>query len=300
MSRRGNAMPEAPLQFRKIDPEARLGLSCGPGTTPSDLTCLLATVLGSGAVYGSSYLLRDWTVGQEEGAEGLKIGMAIWEYLTAYGRIPIPITVLSIWCLAFLAIKALKIRTQRAALSVHFVPEDSGFVLTDATADAVIDAIDRAADQPMRFLFLARCRNVLRMMRNLGRVSDVDDAFASRADQDDLATDSGYTILRGFIWAIPVLGFIGTVIGLTQAMGQFGEALKAAGTDIEGITKELTKVLGGLDTAFVTTAEALIAVIIIQILQTLVRRADERLSDDLRIACSNAVVSRVRIRGGES
>ena len=37
------------------------------------------------------------------------------------------------------------------------------------------------------------------------------------------------TVLRGFIWAIPVLGFIGTVIGLTQAMGRFGAALKSAG-----------------------------------------------------------------------
>lgn len=300
MSRRGNVRPEAPLQYRTLDPEARLGLACGPGTTPSDLTCLIATVIGGGLVYGAAYLLRDWTVGGEGGGESIAVGAILWKYLTAFGRIPIPITILSIWCLAFLAIKALKIRAQRASLSVHFVPADSAFVLTDATADAVIDAINRSADQPMRFLFLARCQNVLRMMRNLGRVSDVDDAFASRADQDDLGTDSGYTILRGFIWAIPVLGFIGTVVGLTQAMGQFGEALKAAGTDIDGITQQLTKVLGGLDTAFVTTAEALIAVIVIQILQTLVRRADERLSDDLRIACSNAVVTRVRIRAGEA
>jgi biopolymer transport protein ExbB/TolQ len=299
MSRRGANLPDAPLQFRSLDPEARLGLACGSGTTPSDLTCLILTVVGSGAVYGAAYLMRDWTFGTDGDGSPVEAGAIVWKYLTEFGRIPIPITILSIWCLSFLAVKALKIRAQRASLSVHFVPEDSAFVLIDTTADAVIDAIDRAADQPMRFLFLARCRNVLRMMRNLGRVSDVDDAFASRAEQDELATDSGYTILRGFVWAIPVLGFIGTVIGLAQAMGQFGKALKAAGTDIDGITEELTKVLGGLDTAFVTTAEALIAVIVIQILQTLVRRADERLSDDLRIACSNAVVSRVRIRTGE-
>lgn len=297
MSRRGHAGAEAPLQYRRLDPEARLGLPAGPGTTPSDLTCLIATVAVGGAVYGAAYLMRNWTLGK--GAEAIEVGPTLWYYLTDFSGIPIPITILSIWCLAFLAIKALKIRAQRASLSVHFVPEDSAFVLTDATADAVIDAIDRSADQPMRFLFLARCRNVLRMMRNLGRVSDVDEAFASRADQDDLGTDSGYTILRGFIWAIPVLGFIGTVVGLTQSMGRFGETL-AASKEIDEITENLTGVLSGLNTAFITTAEALIAVIVIQVLQTLVRRADERLSDDLRIGCSNAVVSRVRIRSGEA
>lgn len=297
MSRRSDQTRKAPLNHARLDPEARLGLPSGAGTTPSDLTCLLCTVAGSGTVYGAAFLLRDWTVG--EGESQVQVGSVAWEYLTGFGRIPIPITVLSIWCLSFLLIKSLKIRAQRRALSVHFVPEDADFVLTDATADAVIDAIDRAADQPMRFTFLARCRNVLRMMRNLGRVSDVDDAFASRAEQDELVTDSGYTILRGFIWAIPVLGFIGTVVGLTQAMGEFGNALKAAGSDIDNITQELTKVLGGLDTAFITTAEALVAVIFIQVLQTVVRRADERLADDVRVACSNAVVSRVRLRAGE-
>jgi biopolymer transport protein ExbB/TolQ len=294
VTRRPGNRSSAPLRFDRLDPESRLGLPAGIGTTPSDLTCLLATLVAGSVVYGGAYLLREWSIGAE--GEETPVGAILWEYLTGFGRIPIPITILAIWCLAFLIVKSLKIRAQRASLLIHFVPDDSDFILTDASADAVIDAIDRAADQPMRFLFLARCRNVLRMMRNLGRVSDVDEAFASRADQDELVTDSGYTILRGFIWAIPVLGFIGTVIGLTQAMGQFGNALKAAGSDVGSITQELTKVLGGLDTAFITTAEALIAVIVIQIIQTVVRRSDERLADDLRVACSNAVVSRVRIR----
>ena len=132
-------------------------------------------------------------------------------------------------------------------------------------------------------------------MRNLGRVSDVDDLIASRGDQDESTIDSGYTILKGFIWAIPVLGFIGTVVGLTQAMGRFGSALRAAGKDVEAITQQLTGVLSGLDTAFITTAEALIAVIFIHLLQTVVRRADEQLLDDVREACFDSIVSRVRI-----
>ncbi|MEY5060238.1 MAG: hypothetical protein RIS45_159, partial [Planctomycetota bacterium] len=216
-------------------------------------------------------------------------------YLTGFGRIPIPIVILSIWSLMFLMLKALKIRAQRAALRIHFVPEDTAFVLNASTADAVVDAIDRSADDPGRFMYLSRARAVLRVMRNLGRVSDVDDLIASRGDQEEATIDSGYTILRGFIWAIPVLGFIGTVIGLTQAMGRFGTALRAAGKDVEAITQQLTGVLAGLDTAFITTAEALIAVIFIHLFQTIVRRADEQLLDDVRKACLDSIVSRVRI-----
>ncbi len=272
------------LSFSKLDPESRLGLPSGTLTTPSAITCFALTVVFGAAVYGASYWQREseW-------------GAVVWEYLTGFGRIPIPITILSIWSVVFLLLKALKIRAQRAALRVHFVPVDTGFVLSAATADSVVDAIDRSADQPLRFMFLARSRSVLRVMRNLGRVSDVDDLIASRGDQDESTIDSGYTILKGFIWAIPVLGFIGTVVGLTQAMGRFGSALRAAGKDVEAITQQLTGVLSGLDTAFITTAEALIAVIFIHLLQTVVRRADEQLLDDVREACFDSIVSRVRI-----
>lgn len=277
-------VPRPLIRYASLDPEARLGLPSGSHTTPSAATCLLATTLVGGAVYGSSYAFREgeW-------------GAVAWEYLTGFGRIPIPIAILSIWCIVFLTLKALKIRTQRAALRIHFVPDDTSFVLSSATADSVVDAIDRAADDPERFMFLSRARAVLRIMRNLGRVSDVDDLINSRGDQEESTIDSGYTILRGFIWAIPVLGFIGTVIGLTQAMGRFGAALRAAGKDVDAITQQLTGVLAGLDTAFITTAEALVAVIFIHLLQTVVRRADEQLLDDVRKSCFDAIVTRVRI-----
>ena len=83
-------------------------------------------------------------------------------------------------------------------------------------------------------------------------------------------------------------------------MGRFGEAMKAAGQDVGQITEKLKTVLEGLDTAFITTAEALIAVLIIYLIQTAVRRADEQLFDDIRAACSNAIVTRVRIVRKES
>lgn len=281
--------PFRTIHFGRIDPEARFGLPLGAATTPSTVTCMLLTVLLCAALYTAGYAVKDH-----------EIGAVVWEYMTGFGRIPIPIIALSVWCLVFLALKALKIRAQRIALRIGFVPEDSGFVLTDATADSIVDAIDRSVDDPSRFIFLARCRAVLRMMRNLGRVSDVDDILNSRADQDEARMDSGYTVLRGFIWAIPVLGFIGTVIGLTQAMGKFGEAMEAAGNDVAEITSRLKTVLEGLDTAFITTAEALIAVLFIYILQTFVRRADEHLLDDVRAACANVIVARVRIVRKES
>ena len=92
------------LRYQSLDPEARFGFPAGHGTTPSSLTCLLLTTVLSAAAYGSAYGWREheW-------------GAVVWEYMTAFGRIPIPIILLSIWSLVFLFVKSLKIRAQRAA-----------------------------------------------------------------------------------------------------------------------------------------------------------------------------------------
>jgi biopolymer transport protein ExbB/TolQ len=281
----------AAYQFKQLDPEARWGFKAGHGTTPSQLSCLIATVVVAGGAYLMVGLLR-----------GTAWGAFLWHEMTAYQYIPIPVIVFSVWCLAFLWIKALKIKAQRAVLAAPVLPTANAFTLTAESADAVVDRIDAIADEPDRFLYLSRVRSVLRMMRNLGRVGDVDQLLASRAEQDDLSAESGYTIVRGFIWAIPVLGFIGTVLGLTEAMGAFGSTLGtlqdgsgSGSSQIANLVKNLTGVLDGLKTGFVTTGQALVSVLAIQLILVSVKRADEQLLDDIQSTCNRTIVSRVRI-----
>jgi hypothetical protein len=66
---------------------------------------------------------------------------------------------------------------------------------------------------------------------------------------------SSYTLSNVFIWAIPILGFIGTVIGIGQAVGAFSGSLDQA-QDISLLKKSLNDVTGGLATAFDTTLHA--------------------------------------------
>ncbi len=282
----------ATYSYKRLDPEARWGLPAGQGTTPGQLSCLLATLVVGGGAYLIVGLLR-----------GTDVGAFLWHEMTAYQYIPIPVILFSVWCLSFLSIKLLKIRAQRRVLHAPILPTANSFVLTAETADAVVDRIDALADEPERFVYFARVRGVLRMMRNLGRVGDVDELLASRGEQDETTNDSGFTVLRGLIWAIPVLGFIGTVLGLTEAMGQFGATLSAvqdgAGqSQVSSLVQNLTGVLDGLKTAFVTTGQALVAVLIIQLVLIVVKRQDEMLLDDIQGTCTRTIVARVRLGGG--
>ena len=272
------------LRYRTCDPEARLGVPSGRFTNASAASSLVLAILSMAIVYGAVFALRD------------RAGFAMaWEYLTGFAGIPIPMAFLASWAISILVLKSLKIRAQRTALRIRFMPSDQGFTVSSATAERLIEAIETSVEEPERFMFLARVLRALKSVRNVGRVADVDEMLATRAEQDENLVEGGYTLVRGFVWAIPVLGFIGTIVGLTAAISRFGGVLGQPGLPLESITAQLTDVIAGLDTAFVTTGEGLVAALAIHLLQVFVRRQDETFLDELREACTAEIVARVRL-----
>ena len=241
-----------------------------------------------GGVYGLALFVRDWKMS----------GVTVWEYLTGFSGFPIVMMFLSCWSASILIIKALKIRAQRLALTVHIVPDDPKFTVTASTAQRIVQTIGAAVEDPRKFMYFNRIIVAMRSMRNVGRVGDIDEMLQSAAANDESVVESGYTLLKGFVWSIPVLGFIGTVVGLTQTMGSFKVVLdeaKNANNDPKIIINGLSGVLGGLDTAFITTGEALLLVFFIHMVSVFVRSADEALLDDAREGAHENIAGRVRI-----
>ncbi|MDC0429379.1 MotA/TolQ/ExbB proton channel family protein [Phycisphaerales bacterium] len=298
-------LPGDTLTWSKIDPERRVGLLSGRDTSPHVFTTAIVAMLLMAIVYGLAFLLRGYlnsfvpptieSTGSSDLASPL-YGDLLWTLLTGYSRIPVAIFAIGSWAWSILLLKWLKIRAQRVALDFDVLPPEPEFRLTPDTVDPVIDHVESRIVDSGRFLFLDRVISVLRNVRNVGRVSDIDEMFASAADADEARMESSYTIIRGFIWAVPVLGFIGTILGLTEAISQFGIVLASGDGVTSTDTAELGKVIAGLDTAFVTTGEGLVVALLLQLAMAGVRRADEVLLDDIRKTCTRKVMSRVRIK----
>lgn len=212
-----------------------------------------------------------------------------------YERGPMPycIVFLSAWSLVTLLIKWRKIRLQERALQYSVVPDSRDFVLSPRTADEVHGLLYDIADNPEKFMVLNRIERAISSLRNIGRVSDVDDIMRSQAENDENHMESTYTALRGFIWSIPIFGFIGTVLGLSSAIGEFGSVL-SRGAEMEQLRGALEDVTGGLAVAFDTTLLGLVAAVIIQLILTLVRRKEEMLLDRCSEYCHQHIVSRLR------
>ncbi len=216
------------------------------------------------------------------------------QMFTQRGPTPYFISLLFFWSISILGIKHFKLRLQKKALKFDVVPEDHDFVLSPDSANDVIERIYRTTDEPRQFVLFNRLLIALGNLRNLGRIADIDDILRSQAEHEETSMETSYALLRGFVWAIPVLGFIGTVIGLSQAVGGFGAVLGNA-SDISEISSSLQSVTAGLATAFETTLEALVAALIIQLLFTFLKKFEEEFLEACTDYCLRRVVSRLRI-----
>lgn len=264
----------------RSDIEARLGLGGGRFTQVHAFAWLIAGLGLTIMFYGLLSLLPP--------------GRFV-ETFTMRGPVQYIIVLASFWCLCMLLVKMAKVAVQRSALSfTSLVPSDPQFVLSPGTVGAVLARMRQACDDPSRYFLFNRIELALSNLRNIGRVADVDEVLRSQGESDDNVMESSYSLIRGLIWAIPVLGFIGTVQGLSDAMGAFGGVLSQT-TDFEQLRPALRGVTGGLSTAFDTTFVALIAALVLQLIMTVIRNNEESLLDACGEYCTRHIVGRLRL-----
>jgi len=207
------------------------------------------------------------------------------------------VLLLALWCVLMLANKLNKVRLQERALRRDdLFPRRADFVLSPATAIDVLDAIRARCDRPREFVLFNRLTMALSNLGNIGEVRDVGAVLESQADADANSVQSSYTSIRALIWVMPVLGFIGTVIGLSEAIHAFQGVLERPdGADVSTIRDRLTPVITGLHTAFETTLVALLAAVAVQLTTTFVYRREEDLLDACTQYCNDHVISRLKL-----
>lgn len=266
------------LSWMRNDIEQRFGFHGGRFTAVNSTLCAMLAVVSTVAFYAILYVSP---------------GGWFSDMFTRRGMTPYFMVLLAFWSLYILAIKCSKVRLQRKSLKIVIVPREHDFVLSPNTVDQVLRNINDAVEQPKYFILFNRIVGTLSNLKNIGMISDVGDILRSYNDQDVESVETSYSLLNGFLWSIPVLGFIGTVEGLSKAIGSFGSVL-ASGADMSALTSSLQTVTGGLATAFETTLVALVLALILQLLTTAVKKSEEELLLACSEYCTTNVVSRLR------
>ena len=115
----------------------------------------------------------------------------------------------------------------------------------------------------------------------------------SQSEIDATMVDSSYVLIKVFIWAIPILGFIGTVLGISDAVSSFGGEMGAA-ADIEKIKEQLGQVTGGLSEAFDTTLVSLIFSLFVMFPTSVMQKNEEDLLNKVDEYCNEYFLKRLR------
>jgi biopolymer transport protein ExbB/TolQ len=179
--------------------------------------------------------------------------------------------------LAALIVKAFDIFAQRAGLSKSLLGPAARPGQPAEDCAALIARLDRLPGWQQESYLVSRLRAAIVHVQNRGSAESLDDELKYLADIDISRAQTGYGLFRVIVWAIPILGFLGTVIGITMALNA---------VDLQSPDQSMLKVLNGLGLKFDTTALALTLSMALMFLHFYVESVENALLEhvDARVA----------------
>ena len=109
-------------------------------------------------------------------------------------------------------------RGERAALRQEVLPPWDGQTIPAPEAATLLSGLEQLGRWLQRTLLGRRVRAVLDFVHSRGSASELDDQLRTLADNDAMTLEGSYSLVRFITWAIPILGFLGTVLGITKAI----------------------------------------------------------------------------------
>jgi len=166
--------------------------------------------------------------------------------------------------LSGLGLKVLSLMTQRRELALSLLPPaPAGGQHPSEAAQLVRQLQDDADEEPGGYLS-QRLADALDLVMRTGEADELENHLKYLADVAAARAHASYGLVRFVVWAIPIMGFLGTVIGITVAIANLSP------TQLENISG----VVAGLGTAFDTTATALALSMLLMFVQFLVERSE--------------------------
>lgn len=289
----GSAGEEMADQYYDQLPE--LNISSAPaGPHPSFVNVWLAGGIGIGGTFFWYIIMK--LIPQGEGAsQGL--GAYLRELFVERGLTQYATTLLMFWCLGILILKAINIRKQRRAMMIQALPTSIAEEITPQNLKEFHDNLINFPI-PLRNTYIVnRIRKALEFFYVRQNNPEVAQMLNSQSEVDAAKVAGSYSMVKVFLWAIPIMGFIGTVVGIGGAIGGFDAVLGAGGGDMSAIKEPLGKVLGSMSSAFDTTLLALVFSIILSFPASALQGQEDDLVTDIDDYCIDNLLKRLNDGG---
>jgi len=192
--------------------------------------------------------------------------------------------ILMLWAISLMSYKALQSQQERKILQLDLIPLSQGTSILPEDSREYSRPIQALPESQQGFLLPRSLLTALHRFRSTRNIQDVSHSIRAICNSESERLDSELSMIRYIAWAIPSIGFLGTVRGIGQALGQ---AHKAVLGDIAGVTQSL-----GI--AFNSTFVALLISIFVMFLLHQLQLAQERLVLDAEDYCDSRLIQHLQ------
>lgn len=192
--------------------------------------------------------------------------------------------ILMLWALAILAYKGISTRRQNAMLEQDLLLLPDGLPIGPEDTRTLADRLHNLPSSEKNFLLPRTLLTGIERFSATRNVQDVSTAVRDVCQSEGDRMESELSIIRYIAWAIPSVGFIGTVRGIGDALGQAHRAVEG---DITGVTENL-------GVAFNSTFVALVISIILMFFIHQLQLQQERLVLDSEQYADHWLIRKLR------
>jgi len=194
--------------------------------------------------------------------------------------------IMGLWVISIIGLKIRLALHERRMLdrSILDIPEGTSILPEDIRQ--YVRSVQAVLTGEQGFLLPRALLTALQRFGSTRNVQDVSNAVKEVCEEESSRQDSELSMVRYILWAIPSIGFIGTVRGIGDALSQAQAAVQG---DITGVTSSL-------GVAFNSTLIALLISILIMFLTHQLQLMQDRLVLDTRNYCDNNLIRHMQVR----
>lgn len=188
--------------------------------------------------------------------------------------------ILLIWALAIMGHKTRRGMHEQRLLDRRLLDIPEGTSVLPEDAREYSRSLEALPEREQDYLLPRTLLSALQRFATTSSIQAVSDTIKESCDVESDRLDSELSMVRYIAWAIPSIGFIGTVRGIGDALAQ---AYKAVEGDITGVT-------ASLGVAFNSTFVALVLSIILMFCLHQLQLTQERLVLDCQRYCDKRLL----------
>ncbi len=216
---------------------------------------------------------------------------ALYYLFFDHGWVPYVCVLLFFAAFWMLMLKFPAINHEFAVFELDLLPLEHNQIIDAAMSRKILARINRLDPKRKKRLLVSRIRHALMRFTQLGTAEKLDDLLRYRAETDLAAMESSYAAPRFIIWAIPVLGFVGTVMGISAGVQHFSTLIQNA-SNLSGLRHSLKGVTYGLGQAFQTTMLALTMSLILMLIMSIAQRREDSLLAAIEEYCAENLLQK--------